>query len=541
MARTLFSMDIPDTLSAPMVFGAKGNGGLLVARPGNNWAVPYCSVPEGFYAMVTLNGAEILYSFDNGTQSLVWPAGFFISGPFKKVSHLVTKQTIIFDAPVKGCKTADNVTVQIDVSVAFRIMGDARRGEDPNLVGKFVHQVTPSGLESQLKDALAEEIRTLARSLKHTQVYACRTGIKTAVATPHVSRSGGAGKRSGYDNESDDDEGFVHAEAEGIQMTPPATAPLVASAPAQLDEIEEGDGRGIDVTAEMKERQTAQFMHQGVMISDVMIQDVVLPQAIVQQMSNKSLVRSKQEYEMMEQRFEMQAISLNNATRAREVDHAEFQEKAEVEGGRDTQASSDTFSERKAVRDRELQDYLEHSRQEVSQLSAETKEMCISLDFEKKRVYQGLALEAEEESATIIAEASARVRETAVAAELAKAKHTANAELVIADAEAKADELLETRRKLEIADAQLDTYEAFVRNKSVVISASKDVSLNKMLISDNVLADQAAGKTHNTMLAELNVLRMASAAYGIDKNTYIPDNSNSRFDQVVETRESGAF
>lgn len=324
-------------------------------------------------------------------------------------------------------------------------------------------------------------------------------------------------------------------------MTPPATAPLVASAPAQLDEIEEGDGRGIDVTAEMKERLNAQFMHQGVMISDVMIQDVVLPQAIVQQMSNKSLVRSKQEYEMMEQRFEMQAISLNNATRAREVDHAEFQEKAEVEGGRDTQASSDTFSERKAVRDRELQDYMEHSRQEVSQLSAETKEMCISLDFEKKRVYQGLALEAEEESATIIAEASARVRETAVAAELAKAKHTANAELVIADAEAKADELLETRRKLEIADAQLDTYEAFVRNKSVVISASKDVSLNKMLISDNVLADQAAGKTHNTMLAELNVLRVASAAYGIDKNTYIPDNSNSRFNQVVEERESGAF
>ena len=36
----------------------------------------------------------------------------------------------------------------------------------------FVHEVTPAGLEQQLKDAMAEEIRTLARSMKHTQVRA---------------------------------------------------------------------------------------------------------------------------------------------------------------------------------------------------------------------------------------------------------------------------------------------------------------------------------------------------------------------------------
>jgi hypothetical protein len=65
-------------------------------------------------------------------------------------------------------------------------MGDSSRNEDPELVRSFVHTVTPPGLENQLKDALAEEIRRLARSLRHTEVYACRTGGVTAQATPAV-------------------------------------------------------------------------------------------------------------------------------------------------------------------------------------------------------------------------------------------------------------------------------------------------------------------------------------------------------------------
>ena len=43
-----------------------------------------------------------------------------------------------------------------------------------------------------------------------------------------------------------------------------------------------------------------------------MIQNITLPPDIAAQMSNKTLVRSKQDYEMMEQRFEMQEIALKN-------------------------------------------------------------------------------------------------------------------------------------------------------------------------------------------------------------------------------------
>jgi regulator of protease activity HflC (stomatin/prohibitin superfamily) len=517
MARTLISMEIPDCLDAPALFGRQGNGGLLVARPNNNWAVPYCSVPEGFYALVTVNGREEFYKDSKGNESPVWPSGFFFAGPFTKVSHLVTKQTIIFDAPVKGCKTSDNVTVQIDVSVAFRVMGDEMEGEDPELVRNFVHRVSPAGLESQLKDALAESIRTLARSLKHTEVYACRTGVGAAFAVVQVPRE-------------EEEDTFVPptSKSNGIEMTKSAKvvpiAPASASAPSSsMDEDEMASARGIDVTQEMKDKLNAQFEPQGIQIRDVMIQDVVLPIDIVNQMSNKSLVRSKQEYEMMEQQFEMQAITLKNEAFARQIDHKEEQEKAEVEGARDVQLARDKYFERIAVRERQISDFKEHSRQEISKLEAETEENCITLEFEKRRAYQLLKLEAEEEAANIIATADAKVRETAAGAELEVTKCNANAQIIMSEAEAKADELLSSARELELIDARLGVYESLVKNKDVVISGSSDASLNSLLLSDSVLAGQTRGKSHDSLLAELNVLRLASAAYGLEKATYIPD------------------
>lgn len=56
----------------------------------------------------------------------VWPPGLHW-GLFHAVSNLVTQQSVVFDMPVKGCKTKDNVTVEIDFAIVFRIMGDASR------------------------------------------------------------------------------------------------------------------------------------------------------------------------------------------------------------------------------------------------------------------------------------------------------------------------------------------------------------------------------------------------------------------------------
>ena len=102
--------EFPDTTRADEAFGVAP--GLLVATPQRGWA-PYLIIPEGYYALVTTSGAEQ----ESGDGSPVWPSGFTFAGPFTKVSHLITKSFCVFDVPVKGCKTKDNVTVTIDCSI----------------------------------------------------------------------------------------------------------------------------------------------------------------------------------------------------------------------------------------------------------------------------------------------------------------------------------------------------------------------------------------------------------------------------------------
>ena len=108
MTQRLESGPIPDCASANSHFA--NNPGLVVAMPQNRGLLPFLMIPEGYYALVANKGALIDYTGAKGT-SKVWPAGFHRASIFTYVSHLVTKNNVVFDAPVKGCKTSDNVTV----------------------------------------------------------------------------------------------------------------------------------------------------------------------------------------------------------------------------------------------------------------------------------------------------------------------------------------------------------------------------------------------------------------------------------------------
>ena len=95
------------------------------------------------------NGREI---DENGSP--VWTSGLKIVDCFTKVTHLVTQQYIVFDTPVQGCKTADDVNVIINSSVVFRIMGDSNKGEDPAMVPKVACARVPLCLEADTSAAL---------------------------------------------------------------------------------------------------------------------------------------------------------------------------------------------------------------------------------------------------------------------------------------------------------------------------------------------------------------------------------------------------
>ena len=127
-------------------------------RPGRGLAPWFC-VPDGCYALVQRFGKDMDYA----EGQPVWPPGYHWGPPWVQVSHLVTMQSVVFNLPVKDCKTQDNVTVTINLAICFRIKADPRKGEDPYLARNFVYKVTPRGLEQQLIYA-CEEATRVARS-----------------------------------------------------------------------------------------------------------------------------------------------------------------------------------------------------------------------------------------------------------------------------------------------------------------------------------------------------------------------------------------
>lgn len=117
---------IPTRAGRPQVELFGQSKGVLVCAPGRPLR-PWFTVPDGCYALVTRFGKDEDYA----EGQPIWPAGFHFGPPWLKVEFLVTKQSVVFNMPVKGCKTADNVTVQINLAVVFRIMADESKGENP--------------------------------------------------------------------------------------------------------------------------------------------------------------------------------------------------------------------------------------------------------------------------------------------------------------------------------------------------------------------------------------------------------------------------
>ena len=101
--------DVMPTLRPQVELFGKSKG-VIVCAPGRPLR-PWFSVPDGCYALVTRFGKDEDYA----EGQPIWPAGFHFGPPWLKVAFLLTKQSVVFNMPVKGCKTADNVTVQINL------------------------------------------------------------------------------------------------------------------------------------------------------------------------------------------------------------------------------------------------------------------------------------------------------------------------------------------------------------------------------------------------------------------------------------------
>jgi regulator of protease activity HflC (stomatin/prohibitin superfamily) len=77
------------------------------------------------------------------------------------VSRLVSRQLIIFDTPVKDCKTKDNITVNIDVLIVLEVIqADA-----------FAYGLGPEKLDSLLRAAQEEVLRQVSFEIPVENIY----------------------------------------------------------------------------------------------------------------------------------------------------------------------------------------------------------------------------------------------------------------------------------------------------------------------------------------------------------------------------------
>lgn len=76
----------------------------------------------------------------------------------------MTQQHVIFELNVKSCPTFDNIFIEIEVGAVFRCK------EDEKSIEQFVYNISINQLNKQIKAAITERIRVLARGKTYLEV-----------------------------------------------------------------------------------------------------------------------------------------------------------------------------------------------------------------------------------------------------------------------------------------------------------------------------------------------------------------------------------
>jgi len=170
MATQLIQARISDPSDSLREFTSKSTNNRipLVLIPHKRWC---CSctytVPSGIFAI------EQKFGKDLGENVLADP-GLRIKCSHTRVAYCITQQSCTYNAPVKSCPTSDNVMVDVDLTLVFRI------GPHPKEVKNFVYNLGAARFNEFLKSAVEEGIRELIRSTPHHKIYELRGGAQVA-------------------------------------------------------------------------------------------------------------------------------------------------------------------------------------------------------------------------------------------------------------------------------------------------------------------------------------------------------------------------
>jgi len=161
---TLVELWIPHIRDAHALVGLQPEGFTPITIVPESAASGLCgiscccvAIPAGFRAIVSRFGADQVGQEEDATYS----PGCHCLAPWSRVNRLVSKQLIVFDTPVKDCKTEDNITVNIDVLIVLEI----EKAHD------FIYGLGPEKLDFMLRASQEEVMRKMISETTVEKIY----------------------------------------------------------------------------------------------------------------------------------------------------------------------------------------------------------------------------------------------------------------------------------------------------------------------------------------------------------------------------------
>jgi len=439
----------------------------VVLEPDRDACSLSITIPTGFKALVTSNQRYVG----------IWSAGFHFAKPWEKVSHLVTNQYIVYDAPVRECPTSDNVMVEIDVAVVFHIKDEE---ED---VKNFVYKLGPNELENMLHAYQEEAVRAMARQKKYTQIYDLMDMEQLDLPQKVAAANDAAGI-----------EATVGAlEAEPVMGMPGMVMPGSAiemkglKQTAQYQEMggasEDDDDVGVmDQLDNTKRSMNAKLNEFGVNIYSITITNVVLPHNFKIQMEDATTFDSKNKKAHAEQQF---LILVQNDNEAQEKAKQMLREElAEAQAKNEQRVANEMKITHKfeAETNKLIADITESTNANVRDLNTSSSLEVTRLEKAKELAISTLEAEAMADVSKIRSEMEAFVVSGKAEADMEVQKLKAQELQIIAEAEGIASTKMRSRREFDAKMAQLRVLQNLGSNDQVVISGTNKDSVMAQLV-----------------------------------------------------------
>ncbi|CAK0835424.1 unnamed protein product [Prorocentrum cordatum] len=93
------------------------------------------------FRFVVLFASQCRAQISGDAEDGSWEPGFHCVWPWHSVDRLVSKQLIVFDAPVKACKTKDDISINLDTLVVLEM----------EQAFDFVYKLGPDKLDDLLR------------------------------------------------------------------------------------------------------------------------------------------------------------------------------------------------------------------------------------------------------------------------------------------------------------------------------------------------------------------------------------------------------